>query len=462
MRRAPCWSVSGSGRKSAETVTFELLIAANPYGIRAAEVAGGEVRAFHVENADRPSHIGDICHASCSRPMLALGGAFFDAGFAEPVFMARAGGTQAGQGMTVQVSADATLGKGMRVSRQVCLTGRLLVLDPEREGSALAASIGNDPALEELAARIAARHGGHITLRFAAAKASPNGIEAEAARLAARWEALRQSTPEKPGCLYHAGGLFGRLLRDIAPADVAEIAIDDSACFRRACAFAEAEAPDLRDRLCFDDADLFERHDCAGVLEEACGQVHRLPSGGRLYIEQTRAMVTIDVDTASHARPGRGWVQELAEGIAQAIVRRNLSGIVMIDTPRTGPANARALAKALDAAMCADRVPHRILGATKGGLLEMTRQRIGTSLDGAGLHGTGAPSACAAAFDIAQHARRERRAGAHRLRLRAAPGVASLLRGEAALPALAPWLGIVCEVSADNALAMGEHEVSRV
>jgi Rne/Rng family ribonuclease len=290
-------------------VTFELLISANPYGIRAAEVADGQVRAFHVESADQPSRIGDICFATCTRPMPALGGAFFDAGFAEPVFMSRAGSVKAGDGMLVQISADATLGKGMRVTRHLSLAGRLVVLEPAGKGGAPAASLDGDTALQALATTLATDLGVRVTLRSAAAGADHAAIEAEAKRLSACWDDLCDSQKTKPGVLHQAGGLLGRLLRDVARPDIARITIGDPACHKRALALADVEASDLSDRIFQHDGDgdLFERYDCSSMLEDACGETHALPSGGCLYIEQTRAMVTIDVDSGSNSRPSRGW-----------------------------------------------------------------------------------------------------------------------------------------------------------
>ena len=167
-------------------------------------------------------------------------------------------------------------------------------------------------------------------------------MPAEVAALAARWQeietaARRDRTPRR---LWHAGGLLGRLLRDVAAPDTARIAIDDRAVHERARTLAAQEAPDLLPSLALADPSppLFERHDCAGRLQAALESEVVLTGGARLTIEETRALTAIDVDTSQAA--GAAAV-ETAEAAGREIVLRNLSGLIAIDFAGRGGARRR-------------------------------------------------------------------------------------------------------------------------
>ena len=103
-----------------------------------------------------------------------------------------------------------------------------------------------------------------------------------------------------------------------------------------------------------------------------------LPGGARLTIEETRALCAIDVDTSQAASAAAA---ETAEAAGREILLRNLSGLIAIDfAGRGGTRRREAQIGALKRALAADRTPHRVLGVTAGGVVEVNRQRLGPSL----------------------------------------------------------------------------------
>ena len=433
----------------------ELLITASPYGMQAAAVAGSKPVAFFIEWSASPSRIGDLHVARPLGRMSGIDACIVDIGEGEEAFLQGARILDAdGAPPIVQVVCDAYDGKRARVTRKPALAGRYAVFRPGGRGLSHSRRLRDPQVKRALGAALdqAGAPGDALTIRGAAA-ANPDAVPASATTLAARWQeieaaARRDRTPRR---LWHAGGLLGRLLRDVAAPGTACIAIDDRAALERARALAGSEAPDLAPVLSLAGVDpsettpLLERHDCAGRLQAALEPEVVLPSGARLTIEETRALTAIDVDTSQAAGAAAA---ETAEAAGREIVLRNLSGLIAIDFAGRGGARRReAQIGALKRALAADRTPHRVLGVTAGGVVEVNRQRLGPSLrqaltePAAGAFGGRRLRLEATAHEAADAARREAVSGARALTLRAAPALLDAL-SQPGEDALARWLGI--------------------
>ena len=448
----------------------ELLITASPYGIQVAAVAGGRPVAFFIEWSANPSRIGDLHVARPLGRMSGIDACIVDIGEGEEAFLQGARALDADGGPPiVQVVCDAYEGKRARVTRKPALAGRYAVFRPGGQGLAFSRRL-RDPQIKR--ALSAALDGievpdGALTIRGAAA-ASPDAVPAEVAALAARWREIEEAArrDRTPRRLWHAGGLLGRLLRDVAAAGTACIAIDDRAVLERARTLAAQEAPDLLPSLVLADPSppLFGRHDCAGRLQAVLKPEVILPGGARLTIEETRALATIDVDTSQAAGAAAA---ETAEAAGREIVLRNLSGLIAIDfAGRGGTRRRESQIKALKRALAADRTPHRVLGVTAGGVVEVNRQRLGPSLRQAltepasGAFGGRRLRLEALAHEVALAARREAASGARALTV----GAASALLEALARPgddALARWLGIPVTLVSDPAQPHGRSLLER-
>ena len=366
----------------------ELLITASPYGMQAAAIAGGRPVAFFIEWSASPSRIGDLHVARPLGRMKGINACVVDIGEGEEAFLQGARALDADDAPpVVQVVCDAYEGKRARVTRRPVLASRFATFRPGGSGLTFSRRLRDPEARRALAAALDGidTSSGALTIRAAAA-ACPGEVPAAAAALAARWQEAEAAAKgdRTPRRLWQAGGLLGRLLRDGAAPGAATIAIDDRAAFDRATALAASEAPDLVSALSFagvtpsETAPLFERHDCAGRLAAALEPEVVLQGGARLTVEETRTLCAIDVDTSQAANAA---ATETAAAAAREIVLRNLAGLIVIDfvgrrSKRRRDIQLAALERALDT----DRTPHRVLGVTAGGVVEVNRQRFGPSL----------------------------------------------------------------------------------
>ena len=452
----------------------ELLISASPYGMRAAAVAGGRPVAFFVDSSARPSRIGDVHVARVLGTMKGIDACILDLGEGEEAFLPNAGGLGAdGAPLIVQVVCDAYEGKRVRVTRKPVLAGRYVVFRPGGDGVVFSRRLRDPDTRRALGAALDGIEapGGELTVR-GAADARAEDVPAAAANLAARWREIEGDAgrDRAPRRLWHAHGLLGRLLRDVAAPGIARILIDDEGTLERARSLAATEAPDLESALSLtadappQAASLFERHDCAGRLQAALDPVVPLPGGARLTIEETRALTAIDVDTSQAADAAAA---ETAAAAGREIVLRNLGGLIAIDLAGRGSARRRAAQlAALRQALKADRTPHRVLGVTAGGLVEVNRQRLGPSLlealtePAGGALGGRRLRLEAVAHEAAEAARREVASGGRALILRAAPDLLAAIAapGEGVL---ARWLGTALTLVPDPARPHGHYTLER-
>ncbi|MDE0202014.1 MAG: ribonuclease E/G [Rhodospirillaceae bacterium] len=446
----------------------ELLITASPYGMLAAAVAGGRPVAFFVEWSASPSRIGDVHVARPLGRMSGIDACVLDIGEGEEAFLQGAGTLDADGGPPiVQVVCDAYEGKRARATRRPALAGRYAVFRPGGRGLTFSRRLRDPQIKRALGAALNGIEipGGALAIRGAAA-ASPDAVPPEVATLAARWReieatARRDRTPRR---LWHAGGLLGRLLRDVAPVGTTCIAIDDRAVLERARTLAAKEAPDLAPALSFADPalPLFERHDCAGRLQAALEPEVVIPGGARLTVEETRALCAIDVDTGQAAAAA---ATETAEAAGREIVLRNLGGLIAIDFAGRGGARRREVQiEVLKRALAADRTPHRVLGVTAGGVVEVNRQRLGPSLrqalteSTAGAFGGRRLRLEAIAHELALAARREAASGARALTLHATPALLEAL-ARPGDDVLARWLGIPVTLVPDPSQPHGRFAI---
>jgi ribonuclease E/ribonuclease G len=173
------------------------------------------------------------------------------------------------------------------------------------------------------------------------------------------------------------------------------------------------------------DADVFAAFGVDEAIEAALRPEVKLPSGGSILIEPTRALTVVDVNSGG-SDPARANVEAM-HALALELRRRNIAGHILVDVI---PTKARtALPRILTKALAADPVPAQVVGLTSLGLLEMTRQRMGLSLAET-LMDKGEPSAATTAYRALRAVVRDAaRSGAPQWVIKVAPDVAALLQG---------------------------------
>lgn len=301
-----------------------------------------------------------------------------------------------GEEILVQVVKDPIGEKGARLSANVTLAGRLLILAPNSPGIALSRRIedeGERARLTAIVQEFAANHSGGILaeagyiLRTAAMGASAAELREDAARLSAVWReiAARRAGAESPRTLHTDAGPVERALRDEVDASVDRILIDDRDAAEEARAYAARAMPVLAGRIELYESrePLFEAYGIEDEIEQLVEPRVALPSGGWITVEATEALTAIDVNSGSYVQGG-GLEEtslmvnlEAAEMIGRQLRLRGIGGLIVIDFIHleTKENIARVL-QALEAAASKGRVPVQILGMSEFGLVEMTRKRI--------------------------------------------------------------------------------------
>lgn len=422
----------------------EILIDRSPGETRAAILRGGRLSELLVERAHRPSRAGQVVRARVAALRPELGGAFLDLGgtegFLDPLLSPP---PAEGAALVVQIVAEARRGKAARATAAPSLHGALVTLTPGRPGLAVSRRIAAKGERARLRAAVegAAPEGIGIVVRAAARGRPAEEVAADARAVAARWRALSERA---------RGARTGAILEP-APGPLARARLS-------APGAAEAEGRD---------GALFAARGIEDAIADALERRVELPGGAALAFDEAEALVAIDVDLAradrAAARPVRLAAAASAE-IAWQIRLRRLAGPILVDFPRTRSAAARAALADGIAAGFRRGEPARpaVHGWTRGGLLELTRPRLGPSLAEETLAAPGAPAR--SAETVALEALRRLPAGAAgtgRPRLLCSRPVAAVLSGplRLALEGLGRRLGGAIAVEAAPGLGPEDYRI---
>jgi len=316
--------------------------------------------------------------------------------------------------------------KAARLTRAVALTARRLALGARRPGAAVSQRIADADERSRLLALLKdmIAPGESLVARAAAVGATADALAAELTTVRAAWAGMtsRAETLTAPALVRPAPLDWAALL---GPADPppATVLLDDPT----ARAALEADlAVWLNDpppvTLHTGPEDLFETTGVADALDAALAPVVPLPSGGRLVIEPTAALVAVDVDAGSGS--ARAANAEALAALPGALRLRGLAGSILVDLIADGPRLPGPARRALEEALAADPSPARLAGVSRLGLLEISRERRAPSL---AERETGPVAQALAALRLA--VRETRAAPVPALALYVAPGAAAVLRG---------------------------------
>jgi ribonuclease G len=302
-----------------------------------------------------------------------------------------------GREILVQVAREGIGTKGARVTCFVALPGRYLVYMPQLAFRGISRKIGDADERSRLHAvldALPASSGGFI-VRTAGEGADESAFRADAAMLRAEWEAIqvRAAACHAPSVVHTELDLLLRLLRDAPREGLDRIVLDDPDYHDRAIAYLSALAPTLagRVRLHAGPAPLLESHGIDQEIEKALRPKVWLRSGGYLVIQQTEALVSIDVNTGKFvgaSRPEETVLRtnlEAAAEIARQLRLRDLGGIIVVDfIDMESPENRKQVLDALEEALRRDRARTKVVGLSELGLVQLTRKRtrpgVGASL----------------------------------------------------------------------------------
>ncbi len=294
-----------------------------------------------------------------------------------------------------QVTKNPIAHKGARLTQEVSLPGRFVVLVPNSSTFGISKRLPDDERkrLRQLLDRVKPKQHG-VIVRTAAEGVTAEELERDVARLVKQWDRISDlaAKQNRPGLLYREPELAVRFIREEFSAEYRAVVIDDEALYADVKEYVEAVAPALAERVQFYDRSaealpIFERFHVMEQLAKAVDRKVWLPSGGSLIIEATEALTVIDVNTGRNV--GSSNLEETvfrnnleaAEEIARQLRLRDIGGIIVIDfIDMEIKENRDQVGRQFREALSRDKTRTQVFSISELGLVEMTRKRIGEGL----------------------------------------------------------------------------------
>lgn len=301
-----------------------------------------------------------------------------------------------GQEILVQIAKEPIAKKGARITSHIALPGRFLVFMPTVNHVGVSRKISSDEERQRLKRILISEKGtvsGGFIVRTAADGASEEDLRADIRFLISLWTEIKQrsDTAKAPALIYHDLNLVERILRDQVSDNFSTIWVDTEAEYERIVRFLNRFQPSLvrRVKLYTKETPLFEQFGIQEEITKALKSKVWLKSGGSIVINQTEALVAIDINTGKYV----GKTARLEDTILKTnldaipeIVRqirlRDLGGIIVIDfIDMDERKNRNKVMQALEDELKSDRAPSKVLQFNDFGLVAITRKRVKQSLE---------------------------------------------------------------------------------
>ncbi|MHB8303112.1 MAG: Rne/Rng family ribonuclease [Acidobacteriaceae bacterium] len=300
------------------------------------------------------------------------------------------------QEILVQIAKEPIARKGARITSHIALPGRFLVFMPTVNHVGVSRKIASDEERQRLKRILLSEKGtaaGGFIVRTAATSASEEDLRADIRFLLTLWAEMRQraESSKPPALIYHDLSLVERVLRDQVTDNFSAIWVDSEADYERVLRFLNRFEPALvrRVKLYTKETPLFEQFGIQEEINKALRSKVWLKSGGSIVINQTEALVAIDINTGKYvgktARLEDTIVKTNLDAIPEIVRQirlRDLGGIIVIDfIDMDERKNRNKVMQALEEALKADRAPSKVLQFNDFGLVAITRKRVKQSLE---------------------------------------------------------------------------------
>ena len=303
-----------------------------------------------------------------------------------------------GDTVLVQVTKDPIGHKGARLTSQITLAGRYLVLVPGGSMTGISRKLPDTERsrLKKILKRIVPDSAG-VIVRTAAEGASQEQLTSDVERLVAQWEAIEKKASsvmkgsgKAPVLLKGEPELAVRVIRDVFNEDFRKLIVSGDRTWSTISQYIDEVSPDLAERLehWTSPEEVFAAHRVDEQLAKGFDRKVWLPSGGTLVIDRTEAMTVIDVNTGRFTGAG-GTLEETvtrnnleaAEEIVRQLRLRDIGGMVVIDfVDMVLESNRDLVLRRLVECLGRDRTRHQVTEVTSLGLVQMTRKRVGQGL----------------------------------------------------------------------------------
>jgi len=399
-------------------MSSEILINITPMETRVALVEDGVLQEVSVERTQNRGIVGNIYKGKVVRVLPGMQAAFVDIGLEKAGFLhvddihkpdndqGHNSGNgknldikqclQEGQSVIVQVIKEAISTKGVRLATKLSVSSRYLVYMPGVSHIGISQRIEGEEERLRLRQQLDAalegcQSGGGYILRTAAEGADKTDLAKDVEFLQQLWGYVFETSKalKAPALVYEDLPLFLRTLRDMLSPKIERVRVDSKPAHNELCEFAQRFNPATESIIEFysEIQPLFYLHGVEADIASALEPKVPLKSGGYLIIEQTEAMITVDVNTGAFV--GRKNLEETtfktnleaASTIARQLRLRNLGGIIVIDfIDMMDEEHRRQVLQALEKALSSDRAKTGIASVSALGLVEMTRKRTSESL----------------------------------------------------------------------------------
>lgn len=414
----------------------EILVHAEFQSTKVAVVEDGHLEEFHVERSSDKQLVGSIFKGRVSSIVPGIGAAFIDIGLEKNGFLyvadvvgqgildsedndygengdtpsspSRGRGRQDNtpliqdvlkkdQEVLVQVVKEPFGTKGARLTCQISLAGRFVVFMPHHPHVGISKRVDDRrerDRIRQIVRGVQLPQDAGLIVRTAASGCDAKVLERDIKFLVHQWRQIQRRCNLKPSpsVVHEEYGLVLRMVRDVMTENYERIIVSDRAEYKKIDQYMRAAVPTLRPKLVLynGEASLFQAHGIQKEIDRIYEPRASLKSGGHIVIEQTEALVAIDVNTGKFT--GTRNLEETAyrtnceaaREIAKQIRLRDMGGIIIIDFIDMDQADhRRSVLKILEDALRKDRAKTSFLNLSQLGLVEMTRQRMRRSLESA-------------------------------------------------------------------------------
>jgi len=383
----------------------EILINIQPQEKRAAIVSAGRLEEFYIERPQDKNIVGNIYKGKIEAVLPSIGAAFVDIGLPKNGFLYLSeieysfesletqkpslNQIKKGQEVLVQAVKESFGTKGPRLSCHIGLAGRYLVLMPQESQIGVSRRIEEEEERRRLRGAFSElrlpKDVGFI-VRTAASGRSKQELQRDAHFLLKLWKRLEKIMQSKkaPSLVYEEYDLTLRVIRDSFTEDVSKLIVDSKAEYYRIQRFMSTFLSYLRNKVeLYRGDDLFENKDIEKQINKIFETKIYLKSKGYIIIEPTEGLVVIDVNSGGFSKKlGQEETAfkvncEAAVETARQLILRDLGGIIVIDfIDMDKESHRREILNILKKALSNDRAKYDILGISKFGVVEMTRERI--------------------------------------------------------------------------------------
>jgi ribonuclease G len=295
-----------------------------------------------------------------------------------------------GQDLIVQVSKEPISTKGPRVTAQISLAGRFLVYMPDAERVGVSRKIGDRETRKRLRAQVEEvlpKDAGGVIVRTVGEDVTKETLERELTTLIGQWKKVKRKTHfvRAPSLIHRETSLTRGLMRDVFSTKVEQVTVDSKQVYNEITEYLKGIAPELIDRIKLyeEQVPLFDHANIEQELRDLFKRRCDLPSGGYLIIEQTEALVSVDINSGRYTGkkdPEKTILKtnlEAAREVARQARLRDLGGIIVCDfIDMETKANRDKVVQELRTHLGRDRARTKAYAVSELGLIEMTRQRV--------------------------------------------------------------------------------------